>query len=117
MNRLTQSRLLKMAAGFLVLQTLLITLSPAVRERSLEVEFRWSQWVALILWGLFMVRAHRSITRRLPDADPYILLGFTNSLAARFGFWCAASALAGCQHIRLLVRSAASHNIKLSPQI
>jgi cell division protein FtsW (lipid II flippase) len=61
-----------MAAGFLVLQTLLITLSPTVRERSLEVEFRWSQWVALILWGLFMVRAHRDITQRLPDADPYI---------------------------------------------
>ncbi|HEX9840546.1 MAG TPA: FtsW/RodA/SpoVE family cell cycle protein [Anaerolineales bacterium] len=71
MNKLIQSRLLKMAAGFLVLQTLLITLSPAVRERSLEVDYRWSQWVALTLWGLFIGRVHRYIIDRLPDADPY----------------------------------------------
>ena len=61
-----------MAAGFLVLQTLLITLSPAVRERSLDVDYRWSQWVALTLWGLFIVRAHRAIINKLPDADPYL---------------------------------------------
>ena len=61
-----------MAAGFLVLQTLLIMLSPAVRERNLDVDYRWSQWVALSLWGLFIVRVHRYIVHRLPDADPYL---------------------------------------------
>jgi cell division protein FtsW (lipid II flippase) len=72
MNRLIQSNLLKMAAGFLVLQTLIITLSPAVRERNLDVDYRWSQWLALVLWGLFIARAHRSIIDKLPDADPYL---------------------------------------------
>ncbi|HLF74487.1 MAG TPA: FtsW/RodA/SpoVE family cell cycle protein [Anaerolineales bacterium] len=72
MNRLIQSRLLKLAAGFLIVQTVLITLSPAVRERNLNVDYRWSQWAALLLWGLFVVRAHRSIVSRLPDADPYL---------------------------------------------
>src|SRR5574341_1861829 len=72
MNRVIQSKLLKLAAGFLILQTLLITLSPAVREHSLNVDYDWSQWVALVLWGLFMVRAHRYIVYRLPDADPYL---------------------------------------------
>jgi len=72
MNRLIQSKLLKMAAGFLVLQTLLITLSPAVRERNLDVDYRWSQWVALTLWGLFIARVHRHILDNLPDADPYL---------------------------------------------
>src|SRR5688500_5380868 len=72
MNRHIQSKLLKMAAGFLILQTLLITLSPAVRERNLDVDYRWSQWMALILWALFIVRAHRFIRDRLPDADPYL---------------------------------------------
>ena len=72
MNRIIQSKLLKMAAGFLVLQTLLITLSPAVRERSLDVDYRLSQWVALILWGLFVLRVHRYIIYRLPEADPYL---------------------------------------------
>ena len=61
-----------MAAGFLVLQTLIITLSPAVRERSLDVDYRWSQWLALLLWGLFVARVHRSIIDKLPDADPYL---------------------------------------------
>lgn len=72
MNRLIQGRLLQFAAGFLALQTLLITLSPAVRERTLAVEYPWTQWVALILWGLFTIRAHRFIIYRLPDADPYL---------------------------------------------
>jgi hypothetical protein len=47
MNRVTQSNLLKIAVCFLILQTLIITLSPAVRERSLNVDYRWSQWIAL----------------------------------------------------------------------
>jgi cell division protein FtsW (lipid II flippase) len=72
MNRVTQSNLLKVAVVFLFLQTLIITLAPAVRARSLDVSFRWSQWVALFLWGLFVLRAHQSILRQLPDADPYL---------------------------------------------
>jgi cell division protein FtsW (lipid II flippase) len=47
-------------------------LSPAVRERNLDVNYRLSQWVALALWGLFVVRVHRYIVYRLPDADPYL---------------------------------------------
>ncbi len=72
MNRVTQSNLLKVAVVFLFLQTLIITLAPAVRARSLDVNFRWSQWIALFLWGLFVLRAHQSILRQLPDADPYL---------------------------------------------
>ena len=51
MNRVIQGNLLKIAASFLILQALIITLSPAVRPRTLYVDFRWSQWVALIVWG------------------------------------------------------------------
>ena len=72
MNRVTQSNLLKIAVVFLFLQTLIITLAPAVRARSLDVNYRWSQWIALLLWGLFVLRAHQSIIRQLPDADPYL---------------------------------------------
>jgi cell division protein FtsW (lipid II flippase) len=72
MNRVTQSNLLKVAVVFLFLQTLIITLAPAVRARSLDVNYRWSQWIALLLWGLFVLRAHQSIIRQLPDADPYL---------------------------------------------
>jgi len=72
MNKLTQSRLLQFAAAFLFLQTLLITLSPAVRLRTGDVEYRFSQWLALFFWGLSVARAHYDISRKLPDADPYL---------------------------------------------
>src|SRR5512132_3208010 len=72
MNRVTQSNLLKVAVVFLLLQTLIITLAPAVRARSLDVNLRWSQWFALLLWALFVLRAHQSIIKLLPDADPYL---------------------------------------------
>jgi cell division protein FtsW (lipid II flippase) len=72
MNRVIQANLLKFAAVFLFLQTLIITFSPAVRARAWDVDYRWSQWLALALWAFFVSRAHISITQRLPDADPYL---------------------------------------------
>src|SRR5512138_1815267 len=72
MNRVIQGNLLKLAAVFLFLQTLIITLAPAVRYRSWNVDFRWSQWVALLLWGFFILRAHQTIARDFPDIDPYL---------------------------------------------
>jgi len=72
MNRVIQSNLLKLAAVFLFFQTLIITLAPAVRLRTWDVDLRWSQWVALVVWALFVWRTHKSIVERLPDADPYL---------------------------------------------
>jgi cell division protein FtsW (lipid II flippase) len=72
MNRVIQGNLLKLAAIFLFFQTLILTLAPAVRFRTWDVDYRWSQWVAFLLWGLFILRAHRSIVDSLPDADPYL---------------------------------------------
>jgi cell division protein FtsW (lipid II flippase) len=72
MNRVVQGNLLKIAAGFLILQTLIITLSPGVRARTWNVDYRWSQWVALIVWAVVIYRSHQSIVRYLPDADPYL---------------------------------------------
>ena len=72
MNRLIQTRLLLIAAVFLLLQAIIITLSPAVRVRTWEVDFRFSHWIALALWALFVARADYDISRKLPDADPYL---------------------------------------------
>ncbi len=72
MNRVTQGSLLKLAAAFLFLQALIITLAPAVRARTWDVDYRLSHWVAFFVWGLFVLRAHQSIVRQLPDADPYL---------------------------------------------
>src|SRR5688572_21155977 len=72
MNRVIQSNLLKLGAFFLFFQALILTLAPAVRLRTWEVDYRWSHWVAFVLWGLFVMRAHQAIIRQLPDADPYL---------------------------------------------
>jgi len=72
MNRITQGNLLKIAAAFLLLQTLIITLAPGVRARTWDADFRWSQWLAFIVWCAAVYRAHQSIVTHLPDADPYL---------------------------------------------
>ena len=108
MNRVIQGNLLKIAAVFLILQTLIITLSPAVRERTWNVDFRWSQWVALFVWVLVVYRTHQSINSYLPDSDPYLfpvaalLSGWglltvwrlDSSFGARQALWLGISALA-----------------------
>lgn len=72
MNRSIQGNLLKIAGGFLFLQALLITLSPAVRERTWDTSLLWSHWLALLLWGGFVLRVHRDLHKHLPDADPFL---------------------------------------------
>ncbi|NCP86052.1 MAG: hypothetical protein CO094_11580 [Anaerolineae bacterium CG_4_9_14_3_um_filter_57_17] len=67
-----QSRLLRLAAIFLFLVGLTLTLSPAVRERSWQAALRWNHWIGLALWTFFVFLAHRRQARLLPDADPYI---------------------------------------------
>jgi len=72
MNQFIQKRLLLLAFVYLALQALIITLSPAVRLRSWDADFRFTHWIALGLWGLAVSRAHHDISRKLPDADPYL---------------------------------------------
>lgn len=72
MNRFIQDRLLKAAAVFMVLQGAIITLAPAVRARSLDADLRWTQWLAVLMWGIPVFLVQRGITKRLPDADPYL---------------------------------------------
>jgi cell division protein FtsW (lipid II flippase) len=68
-----QSRLFKLAALFLSINALVLTLSPVVRFRSWEVELRWSHWLGLLIWIVAAFLAHRQFTRYTPDADPYLL--------------------------------------------
>ena len=72
MNRVTQGNLLRLAAAVLFLQALIMTLAPGVRARTWEADYRWSHWIAFLIWALFVLRAHQSIVRQLPDSDPYL---------------------------------------------
>ncbi|HUG35250.1 MAG TPA: FtsW/RodA/SpoVE family cell cycle protein [Anaerolineales bacterium] len=72
MSRFIQSNLLKIAVGFLVLQSTIITLAPAVRLRSLDADYRWTHWIAVFVWALLIFLIHNAIIKYLPDADPYL---------------------------------------------
>lgn len=68
-----QTRLFLYAAAFLFLFSLALTLSPAVRERTWEVDYRWTHWIGFFVWGLTTIFVHRVTSKRLPDGDPFLL--------------------------------------------
>lgn len=73
MTRPIQARLLRWAAAFLFLYSLILTLSPSVRERALEVDYRLSHWLGFLIWGILAFILHREASKSLPDSDPYLL--------------------------------------------
>jgi cell division protein FtsW (lipid II flippase) len=77
-----QGRLLKMAAAFLTLFAILLTLSPAGRERSWDVNYRLSHWLGVAVWAVAVYTLHHQTCRRLPERDPYLL-----PLAALLSGW------------------------------
>jgi len=65
--------MLALAAAFVAAQGLVLTLSPAARERSWEVQLRWSHWVGIAAWlGVFVI-AQRLVERALPVRDRFVL--------------------------------------------
>lgn len=72
MNQPTQSRLLQWAGLFLFLQSAILTLAPAVRERTWDAPLRFSHWIGFAVWCATTYYAHRVLTRRLPESDPYL---------------------------------------------
>ena len=72
MNNQVQSRLLQWSGLFLFLQSVILTLAPAVRERTWDVDYRLSHWVGFLVWCLFIYLAHRTLIHFLPERDPYI---------------------------------------------
>jgi cell division protein FtsW (lipid II flippase) len=69
----TQSLLLRWAAFFLFIQSIILTLSPAVRERTWNVDYRLSHWAGFFTWIVLIVLAHYATVKYLPERDPYLL--------------------------------------------
>ena len=67
-----QGNLLKVAALFLSLYALALTLSPAARTQSWDVELRWSHWIGYVIWGTSVFLIHTRIAKFTPDADPFL---------------------------------------------
>jgi cell division protein FtsW (lipid II flippase) len=62
-----------MAASFMILAALELTLSPAVRARNWDVTYRWSHWLGVLVWGIGFYAAQRVAERYMPARDPYLL--------------------------------------------
>ena len=73
MSDYTQTRLLRWVALFLFLFSLILTLAPAVRERTWDVDYRLAHWIGFIAWALLTLVAHRVTVHYLPEHDPYLL--------------------------------------------
>lgn len=63
--------------GFAVLATacysLILTLSPAVRLHSFQVEYRWPHWIGWLAWVALFSLAYRYLNRLFEEHDPYLL--------------------------------------------
>lgn len=74
---LIQRRLLALAALFVSINTLVLSLAPGARLPAVSLEAWatgiWSYWVGLLVWGLSFLLLHRLSDRLLPLRDPYLL--------------------------------------------
>ncbi len=61
------------AAVFMCLYALALTLSPAVRARSWNVELRWEHWLGYLVWLVGFAIVHHQSERYLPRRDPLLL--------------------------------------------
>lgn len=68
-----QSRLFSLAALILLIYSISLSVSPAVRERTWAVDYRWEHWLGYILWLTVIIIINRQTSNRLPNRDPLIL--------------------------------------------
>lgn len=102
-----EGRLLTLAAIFIFLYALALTLSPAARARTWEANYRLVHWVGVAVWVGVFYFAHRQSKRHIPDSDPYLLpltallsgwglltiFRLTTAFGARQMLWLAAAGL------------------------
>ncbi len=68
-----QNRLLLLAGCFLFLYALVLTLAPAARARSWQVDYRWTHWAGFAVWVIVFSALNYFTRRKLTDSDPYLL--------------------------------------------
>ncbi len=71
-NRL-QGGLLTLGGVFFLSGSIALSISPAVRARSWEVNLRWDHWIGFAVWVVVFSLLHVVVSRRLPNRDPYLL--------------------------------------------
>jgi cell division protein FtsW (lipid II flippase) len=67
-----ERRLLIFSAGILFLLSAILSLSPAARERTWIVDYRWSHWVGFFIWAGTALSVHWTYRKKLQDTDAFI---------------------------------------------
>lgn len=67
-----QTRLLRWAALFLFIYSTILTLSPAVRERTWNVDYKFQHWLGYLAWLACTYIIHKASARYLQDHDPFL---------------------------------------------
>jgi len=62
-----------LAGVFVFLCSVTLTLAPAVRAHSWNVEYRWQHWIGFLVWIIGFVVFYQQANRFLFDRDPYLL--------------------------------------------
>ncbi|MFN2119966.1 MAG: FtsW/RodA/SpoVE family cell cycle protein [Anaerolineales bacterium] len=104
-----ERRLLLLAGAFLMLYSLILTLSPAVREDTWQTSYRLSHWLGLAIWVGVVILGHRFLKQRLPERDPFLFP--LASLLSGWGLltvWRLDAALGLRQSVWLVVSMAAA---------
>jgi hypothetical protein len=68
----TQTRLMQLAALFVFIFSLLLTLSPAGRLHSWDAAYRWDHWFGFAVWLVGVSMVHHQLIRWAPDRDPFL---------------------------------------------
>lgn len=63
---------MRLAAFFLLIYSIILTLAPAVRLHSWQVSYRWNHWIGFAVWLVGSVVIHNQLCRWLPERDPYL---------------------------------------------
>ncbi len=62
-----------LAAVFVFLYAVILSLSPAVRYHTWNVSYKWMHWLGVLVWVGGFSLIHQQVQKRLPESDPYIL--------------------------------------------
>jgi len=68
-----QVKLLILAAFFLCIYSLVLTLSPSVRSHGVNVTVKWNHWVGYIVWLIGFFVLNKIISKKTYHFDPFIL--------------------------------------------
>ena len=68
-----QNRLHRLAAVFLFTYSLALTLSPAVRSHSWNIDYIWTHWIGYLIWLVGFTLLNRFLDNVIPDRDQILL--------------------------------------------